>query len=152
MNGSKNQARALAREISQDCIASRARLLNRVLTRIYDQALRPHGIKISQLGLLGAIELYGPIRPGRLGGLLEMDKSTVSRNVRILADKGWISVAHTGDGRERLLELTNDGRAKFVAAAPAWSTAQQEAGTFLGPDGGAVLDRLLTGSLTEDPD
>ncbi len=142
----RSQTRKIAEGMSRDCVASRARLLNRVVSRIYDQALRPHEVKISQLGLIGAIELFGPIRPGKIGALLEMEKSTVSRNVRLLADRNWIRVTDTGDGREQALELTEQGRALFVAAAPAWKAAQREARALLGPDSGAVLDDLLEGA------
>lgn len=141
--GSKNQAKKIALGVSHDCIASRARLLNRVVSRIYDQALKSSGIKVSQFGLLGAIELFGPIQPGKLGELLELEKSTVSRNVRLMADRNWIRVKETEDGREQFLELTQLGRTLFVAAAPAWQAAQKEVMKLFGPDTGTVLGQLL---------
>jgi hypothetical protein len=70
-----------AAEIARDCMASRVRRLERLLTRIYDDAIRPHGLTGSQLELLVALQLIGKTTAAAVGRRLELEKSTVSRNL-----------------------------------------------------------------------
>jgi len=78
--------------IAQDCIADRMRLLNRVVTKIYDDALRSLGIRTSQLNILVVTALLGLARPAEICDQLKIDVSTVSRNVDRMRARGWIEV------------------------------------------------------------
>jgi DNA-binding MarR family transcriptional regulator len=121
-----------AREIARDCMASRARHLDRLIARIYDGALRGHGVTGSQLGLLVAIELSGATSAAVIGRRLDMERSTVSRNLARLVAAGLVD---TADG----LRITARGTATIRACHPAWRTAQRQATAALGP----LRSRLL---------
>jgi len=118
--------------IARDCLAVRLRLLNRAVTRIYDEALRPLGLKVSQMNILVVVGLRGPIRPVDVGSLLSLEKSTLSRNVQRIVDQGWIEVR---DG----LRLTRKGSRLLARAEPAWKQAQERAHALLGAKGAAAV-------------
>lgn len=109
----------------------RARVLARVVAKIYDDALRPFGLKSTQLNLLVGISLSGPVRPGALARWFELEKSTMSRNVARLVEQGWVRVDEE-DGRSQTLTLTKKGAALLERVRPAWERAQTEAAERLG--------------------
>ncbi len=122
-----------ARRIAGHCFAMRARLLDRMITRIYDEAMRPHGLRSTQMTLLVGISLAEPARPGDLALWFEMDKSTMSRNVARLVEAGWVTTCAT-DGRGHALSVTDDGRALLEEIRPAWEGAQRQVKTLLGAE------------------
>src|SRR4051812_4310901 len=124
-----------AAEIAQDCMASRVRRLERQLTRIYDDALRGHGLTGSQLGMLVAIQLLGRTNATAVGRRLDLEKSTVSRNVARLAAAGLVDAS---DG----LRITSRGAAAIAACHPAWRAAQRRARKILHPKQGRLLATL----------
>ena len=75
--------------ITRDCLAARVRLLNRQVLRLYDEALRPLGIKVTQLNVLVVLARLGPCSPTALTQVLDMEKSTLSRNVERLRQRGF---------------------------------------------------------------
>ena len=117
--------RAEALDIASNCLASRVRYLDRVLSRIYDGALRDHGVTGAQLGMLVAVALAGPTTPAWVGRRLELERSTVSRNLARLRAAGLVSA-------EGGLRVTPRGAALVRAAHPAWQRAQQQARDVLG--------------------
>src|SRR5215831_1848863 len=78
--------------IARTCIALRLRLLNRGVTNLYDDALRPLGLKVSQLNLLVVTAKLGLAQPARVCDLLQLDASTLSRNVERMRARGWLEV------------------------------------------------------------
>ena len=126
-------ADTLARAIAGECVGYRVRMLNRLTTRIYDDELRPLGIKFSQLNILTVVTLRGPVQPAEVARVLALEKSTLSRNVRILEDNGWIEVVPGEAGNTHLLRMTAAGRRMFERAAPAWRAAQERMEALLGP-------------------
>ncbi|MFQ5502514.1 MAG: MarR family winged helix-turn-helix transcriptional regulator, partial [Phycisphaerae bacterium] len=66
--------------IASECLAVRIRLLNRTITNIFDDALRPLGLKVSQLNVLVVVAKRGPVSPTEVGRVLHLEKSTLSRN------------------------------------------------------------------------
>jgi DNA-binding MarR family transcriptional regulator len=128
-----------AEAIAAECIAVRLRALNRAVTSLYDEALRPHGLRVSQLNLLVAVTRMGTARPGDLCRLLRMDKSTLSRDAELLRHHGWLDVDE-GRGRARPLRITSAGQELIKTVVPAWRQAQRKARKLLGDDGAnAVL-------------
>jgi DNA-binding MarR family transcriptional regulator len=125
--------------IARTCIAVRLRLLNRVVTNLYDDALRPLGLKISQLNLLVVTAKLGLAQPARVCDLLQLDTSTLSRNVERMRAKGWLEVVPGEDARTQPFRLTARGRRLLERAVPAWEQAQQEAEELLGEGGVALL-------------
>ncbi len=127
-------------QIAQDCIADRMRLLNRVVTRIYDDALRSLGIKTSQLNILVVTARLGLARPAEICDRLKIDISTVSRNVDRMRTRGWIEVVDDEqDARAHQLRLSATGRQILEKAKPAWEKAQMKVKKLLGQSGVAAL-------------
>src|SRR5260370_21650911 len=83
-------AHAVADEIARDCVMTRWRMTNRILSAIYDEELRRFGLKSSQLSLLVAVTKAGPVRRIELGRALSLDPSTLTRNLAELLKHGWI--------------------------------------------------------------
>src|SRR5215203_3223371 len=127
--------------ISRTCIAVRLRLLNRVVTNFYDDALRPLGLKVSQLNILVVTAKLGLARPARVCDLLQLDASTLSRNVKPLQAHGWLEVVPDEDARAQPFRLTPEGERLIERAVPAWQEAQRRASKLLGGEGTALLDR-----------
>ena len=121
-----------AAEIAGTCLHMRVRLLSRVLSKLYDDALRPFGVKSSQFNILVAAGVIGQVSPRQLSRRLHLDLSTVSRNVERLRAAGWLEAMQADDGRARPFRLTEAGTALIEAALPAWRAAQQEAARLLG--------------------
>src|SRR5437763_983032 len=113
--------------IAAECLAVRVRTLNRTVSAIYDEALRPHGIRVGQLNLLVAVAKMGTARPGDLCRFLRMEKSTLSRDVELMRRNGWLLVDSSGDGRARPLKISAEGEALIEAVVPAWRQAQEKA-------------------------
>jgi len=129
--------------VSRTCIALHLRLLNRVVTSIYDDALRPLGLKVSQLNILIVTARLGLARPSRICEILQMDASTLSRNVKPLRVHGWLEVVSEEDARTQPLRLTPRGKDLIENALPAWEDAQREATELLGAEGAAVLGQAV---------
>jgi DNA-binding MarR family transcriptional regulator len=124
-----------AREIARDCLAQRARFLERTLARIYDGALRDVGVTGSQLSMLVAIALLPEPSAAAVGRRLDLEKSTVSRNLARLVAAGLVS-DRAG------LALTPRGTAALRAGHAAWRTAQRQARARLGAQQLALLSAL----------
>ena len=127
--------------ISKTCIAVRLRLLNRVITNLYDDALRPLGLKVSQLNILIVTARLGLARPAQVCEILQLDVSTLSRNVKPLEVHGWLEVVPEEDARSQPFRLTAQGKRLIEKAIPAWEKAQQQASELLGNEGIALLDK-----------
>ena len=130
--------RSPAEVIAGECLAVRVRALNRAVTALYDDALRPHGLRVGQLNLLVAVARMGTTRPGDLCRALRMDKSTLSRDVEVMRRNGWLEVEDSG-GRSRPLRLSPGGQALLERVAPAWRQAQAQARTLIGDDGAEAV-------------
>ena len=128
--------------IAEQCIALRLRMLNRFVTNIYDEALRPLGLKISQLSLLVAITKMGEAKPAVLSEMFHMDASTLSRNVDRMRQRGWLAASPGEDGRTVLLRVTKPGEELLQSAITAWQTAQERATELLGREGVTTLHEL----------
>jgi DNA-binding MarR family transcriptional regulator len=129
--------------VSRECIANKVRLLNRAVTAIYDEALRPHGLKISQMSVLVTVSTLGRASPGVVGRTLHMEKSTLSRNVDRMRAQGWLDSAATDDGRATELFVTPAGRRLLRKVHDAWSRAQQRAAEMLGEQGVRGITRTV---------
>jgi len=106
------------------CLCASFRRASRALTQLYDEALRPAGLRITQFTVLQALSLAGEISQGELGRMLVTDSTTLTRTLRLLADEGWIHERRGTDRRQRWLSLSSAGRRKFALAAPRWRDVQ----------------------------
>ena len=127
--------------ITKTCIAVRLRLLNRVVTNLYDDALRPLGLKVSQLNILVVTAHLGLARPAQVCKILQLDVSTLSRNIKPLQAHGWLEVVPDEDARAQPFRLTAQGKRLIEKAVPAWEEAQRQATDLLGDEGIALLNK-----------
>lgn len=128
----KNKLDNLTDTIASECIAVRMRILNRVISKIYDDALRPLDAKVSQMNILVAVGKMGTARPAEVCAALHLDVSTLSRNVERMKTRGWLEVIPDEDGRAQPFRLTNAGKKLLEQAEPAWNDAQEQAKQLLG--------------------
>src|SRR5271169_4220905 len=91
------------------CVGGCVRKLNRMVTAIYDGALAGGGLKTSQFSVLIAVANRGKARPAELTEHLQMDESTVSRNVARMRARGWLRLERNDDRRSHLIEVTDKG-------------------------------------------
>jgi DNA-binding MarR family transcriptional regulator len=129
--------------IAGSCVAVRLRLLNRVVTNLYDDVLRPLGLKISQMNILVATAKLGVAQPAHVCEILQLDVSTLSRNVDRMKERGWLEVVPGEDARTQPFRLTPSGKRLIEKAIPAWEEAQDRAAELLGAEGVALLDRAV---------
>jgi len=129
----------LAREVLRSCVCSRTRMLDRLLTCVYDEALDPIGLRATQLTMLALIGSMDGLRAVDVGHFLEMDKSTVSRGLALLRDRGWVEETDSVERRGRTLALTAEGAALLSDAMPLWRAAGEEAEKLLGRPGVEAL-------------
>src|SRR3954451_20398220 len=144
------EERPPAEVIAAECIAVRVRALNRAITALYDEALRPHGLRVGQLNLLVAVARMGTARPGDLCRFLRMDKSTLSRDVELMRRNGWLEVDDSGDRRARPLRISAEGRALLEGVVPAWRQAQERADAMLGVEATSAIRRAVDGLWKEE--
>lgn len=124
-----------AKAIAADCIALRVRFVSRVITGLYERALKPLDIKIGQASVLVLLSVRGESSPADVGRLLRMEKSTVSRNVGRMRKKGWIEVTSRDDRLSQVLTVTPKGRELLAAFHGEWTKAQDAARKLLGEEG-----------------
>ena len=104
------------------CLAARREA--RAITRIYEQRLRPHGLRATQFSVLAALAIKGPTRVRELADILGLERTTLTRVGAPLERDGWIVTDASQDARVRVLRLTASGRRKLESAYPAWREAQ----------------------------
>ncbi len=109
-----------------DCYCTQFRRASNALTRVYDAALKPVGLRITQFSLLRSLGRLGEATSTQVAAELSLDRTTISRNVKILIDSGWVdSLEGTDDKRERVLRLTVAGQRMIAQALPYFTAAQK---------------------------
>jgi DNA-binding MarR family transcriptional regulator len=131
-------------QIVSDCLAVRVRLIGRTVTAVYDGALDGHGLTIAQLNLLAALGKAGPCPPSTLGEVLQLERSTVSRNLNLLLRHGWIEAVSSDAKGIREVALTRTGRAKIESVMPQWRKAQRQAAKLLGSEGVTMVKGIAS--------
>ena len=120
-----------------------ARMAARSLTRVYDRALEPAGIRTSQFSILARLFEEGPLPLTHLAGRLAMDRTTLARDLRPLERRGLVSVSVGTDRRVRIAELTAAGHRLVDEVRPLWRGVQREVRSQLGADRVArLMDEL----------
>lgn len=133
--------------LPQGCTNLKLRQLGRVVNRHYDHYLTPLGLKGTQYALLSCVVQLGPLRPGDLARALQMDASTLTRNLQPMVAQGWLTVGEGEDARSRRVAVTAAGRALRTEAQRAWKLAQTALNQQLGLARVAALHDLLDASL-----
>jgi DNA-binding MarR family transcriptional regulator len=124
-----------SKEMIADCLAARVRIVARTVTAIYDQAMATHDVTIAQVNLLAALDGMDSCPPGKLGEALQLERSTISRNLDLLIHKGLVAALSSDAKGIREVALTDAGRQKIQATLPDWRAAQERAGALLGQEG-----------------
>ena len=130
-------------EISPTCICNAMRKASRKLSALYDEALAPTGINIAQFSLLRKLRRHGALSLTALSELVELDRSTLGRNLRVLEKMGLVELKPGKDQRESVAALTIEGRDRLTAGDPLWDRAQAEISNRIGADGVAQIEALL---------
>lgn len=134
------------------CLCASFRRATRALTQHYDEAMRPTGLRATQFTLLQALSLTGEVTQGRLGQILAMDSTTLTRTLEIMTRHGWVAKKQGKDRRERRLGLTKAGQAQFERALTRWDKLQADLRRRLGAepwDSLMQLTRNVTTIVTE---
>lgn len=121
------------------CTNFKLRQLLRRVSRRYDVELAQAGLKGTQYSLLSHIVSLGPVRPTELARRMGMDASTLTRNLKLLIDQGWVVQGPGADARSRLVTITSSGRAKQLEARRHWKKAQLAVNERLGTQQVALL-------------
>jgi DNA-binding MarR family transcriptional regulator len=124
------------------------RRTSRALTQVYEEALRPWGLRATQFTILQALELAGEVSQGRLGEMLAMDSTSLTRTLAIMRRAGWVAEQRGEDRRERRIGLSAAGGAKLKRAMPVWEKVQSQLRRKLGKQEWASLLQL-THHVTE---
>lgn len=133
---------------SLPCLCASFRRAARALTQRYDEAIRPLGLRTTQFTILQALSLTGEITQGKLGEILAVDSTTLTRTLDTMRQFGWISRRRGEDRREWRLRLSASGRNLLNRALPAWKEAQLKMANRLGNK--LWLDAFnLTGKVTD---
>ncbi len=133
----------IAETTASSCIATRVRQLSRIVTRVYDDAMRPLGITASQFTLLTQLAARDGITAVEIGTELDIEKSTLSRNLKRMLALGLIIMDPPAGRRGRGLHLTLKGQSTIREAYPVWLSAQQRSVAVMGPESRTLLDSLL---------
>ena len=125
------------------CVCAAARMAARSLTRVYDRALEPAGIRTPQFSILARLLEEGPLSVTHLAGRLAMDRTTLARDLRPLERRGLVSVSVGRDRRVRMAALTPAGHRLVDDVRPVWKQVQRDVRRQLGPDHVArLMDEL----------
>jgi DNA-binding MarR family transcriptional regulator len=139
-------------EIGSTCVLMRTRLISRVITAIYDEELRPFGIVSPQFALLVIIFEIEPATRADIGRYHHQDRSTLTRNLKIILSEGWAEeVQDEGGGRGRPIVLTKAGKDLLRKGAPTWRVAQARARALLGKDGVMAIMDIADGIMNPQP-
>lgn len=108
------------------CYCGSLRQASRVVTQLYDQMLKPSGLKITQFGILKLLAACPELTTGGMAEALAMDSTTLTRTLKIILENGWIAVATGADRRQRCWRISADGLQRLQQAEPLWANAQTE--------------------------
>src|SRR5712691_1636500 len=124
------------------CVCSTLRMVTRAMTQLYDDVLRPSGLRVTQFSILAAIARMGEANLRQLEDALALDQTTLTRSLDLLERAGVIERAPHPDGRIKAMRLTSKGRRVLEVARPLW--AQDKVLRELGPKAWADARRRLT--------
>jgi DNA-binding MarR family transcriptional regulator len=132
-----------------ECYCTQFRRSANALTSVYDDALRPVGLKITQLTLLRGLDRLGSATYNEIASELALDKTTISRNIKLLIEAGWVDVSSDEDARYKLATLSPAGARMLKEAEPYWRAAQTQVEKELkkylkGPAKAVLLEALET--------
>jgi DNA-binding MarR family transcriptional regulator len=117
------------------CLCGSMRRTVRALTQLYEKALAPTELTATQMTILQVLTRAGEVTQGRLGEMLTMDSTSLTRTLAVMSRNGWVAERRGTDRRERWLSLSTAGRRKLKSAEPIWEQVQRRVRRELGDDG-----------------
>jgi len=141
---------SLVTEVTKHCLMTRTRRISRVVTSLFDQALRPHGLSSSQFSLLVLIVRMNGASRAEIGRANHQERSTSTRNLQLVLVQGWAEEIMPEKGRSRPIMISKAGRELLAQAMPAWRAAQVKSKQLLGTDGASVIVQLSAGLPVEE--
>ena len=126
------------------CVCNTLRMVTRVVTQLYDDMLRPSGLRVTQFSILAAIGGTSEMNLKQLENALSIDQTTLTRSLALLGADGLVERAEHSDGRIKAMRLTVKGRRTLEAARPLWAQAQRKVLRKLGRKAWADAQRRLT--------
>ena len=136
---------AECKEIGRTCACFKVRKAARAITKLYEEVLRPSGLRATQFSMLMVTRVMGPVTVVKLAQVMVMDRTTLTRNLQILEKRGLITIKPGEDRREREVNMTDVGMEVLTKALPLWEEAQNRVEEGLGEE---RLQNLL-GDLSE---
>jgi DNA-binding MarR family transcriptional regulator len=130
--------------IALPCFCANVRRASRVLTQIYDDAMRPLGLRMTQFSILQALSLAGPRLQGDLAEFLALDGTAFTRALQLLRKRGWVKTVKGKDRRERWVSLSKSGEAELARIQPAWEAVQRRVRSAFGEERWKILTQLST--------
>lgn len=130
--------------IARDCLCRKAKMADRVITRAYDDALRPAGLRITQFTLLVAVGYGMPSSIRELADWLAMERTTLTRNLKLLEKEGLLKTRQGVHHKSRMTELTPSGKARLELAYPLWQSVQDIYRNGLGDEGWPATHDVLS--------
>lgn len=123
------------------CVCTALRMATRSVARLYDRALSPAGLRVTEYSILSRLAAEGPLSVSELAGRLAMERTTCTREVAPLVSSGLVEATADSDRRRRLLRVTGLGQRKLADGRPAWEHVQRMVADEFGD---ADLRDLLT--------
>lgn len=114
------------------CLCANFRRASRALTQLYETAIRPFGIRATQLTILQVLSRAGDLPQGKLGEILAMDSTSLTRTLAIMKRHGWVAYRPGEDRRERWVCLSTAGKSQLRRVEPAWERVQSQLQNQLG--------------------
>ena len=134
------------------CLAGNLRAAARAVSRLYDDALRESGLRITQLAVLAQVRRSEPVTASELASAMSAERSATARDLKLLEGGGLVGAGpRTTDLRAREYSLTDLGRSRLREAAPAWGRAQAQARDYIGAEAVDDLVGLTIGIVERLP-
>jgi len=131
------------------CVCNTLRMVTRAMTQLYDDTLRPSGLRVTQFSILGQIARLGAANVTQLTQALEIDQTTLTRSLKLLEHAGLIGRVTQADARVKAVQLTAEGKQALKTAYPLWERAQQRVLRRIGAGAWADLQHLLFNLLPD---
>jgi DNA-binding MarR family transcriptional regulator len=129
--------------VATECACRRLRGAARTVTRLYDEALRPTGLRATQFTLMVAAELHREALISELADTLNLERTTLTRELKVLEDRGLVSVTQGEDRRARIVKVTKHGHRALAVGYPLWHGAQSRVLSVSEREGWSELARRI---------
>ncbi len=143
MTGKTKAPSAAALEEAANCACLNLRKATRAVSQMYDEILRPSGLKVTQFSVLATVAGVGPASMTTISRTLVMDRTTLTRNLKPLMDRGLVKAEKGNDRRQRPIAITRKGEDALARAMPLWRQANEQIVDGVGAARWQGMSRLL---------